>query len=149
MLLDDFCHRHHGIDYTVLATDICHASLQKALLGFFPYGMIEPVPTELRHRYVMRSADGKEVRMSPRLRSHIAFARLNLMDERYHVPNDFDVIFLRNVLIYFDKPTQTQVPAQLCHHLRPGGHLVLGHSESVSRSGLPLEPVANTIFQRR
>jgi len=71
------------------------------------------------------------------------------MDDRYPVPQDFDVIFLRNVLIYFDKPTQVKVPAKLSSHLRLGGYLVLGHSESVRREGLPLHPVANTIFQRR
>jgi chemotaxis protein methyltransferase CheR len=149
MLLDDFCRKHPNLDYMVLATDICYQSLQKAQIGRFPASMIEPVPEHLRHQYVMCSADGSEVRMSPRLRSNIAFARLNLMDERYPIPTDFDVIFLRNVLIYFDKPTQLLVPTRLCRHLRPGGYLVLGHSESVSRTGLPLHSVANTIFQRQ
>ena len=149
MLLDDFCNKHPALDYMVLATDICYKSLQKAQVGRYPESMIEPVPEHFLHHYVMRSADGSEVRMSPRLRSNIAFARLNLMDERYPVPTDFDVIFLRNILIYFDKPTQLQVPTRLCNHLRPGGYLVLGHSESISRTGLPLRSVANTIFQRQ
>ena len=149
MVLDDFCSKHPDMDYSVLATDLSFVSLQKALIGRFVESMIDPVPHELRQRYVMRSAEGREVRMSPRLRSHIAFARLNLMDDRYPVPRDFDVIFLRNVLIYFDKPTQIAVPTRLCEHLRAGGYLVLGHSESISRSTLPLHSVANTIFQRR
>ena len=149
MLLDDFCRKHPGMDYSILATDLSYQALQKALIGRYPEPMIDPVPDELRRTYVMCSSDGKEVRMSPRLRSSIAFARLNLMDETYPVPTDFDVIFLRNVLIYFDKPTQLKVPERLTRHLRTGGHLILGHSESVSRTGLPLEPVANTIFQRR
>jgi len=149
MVLDDFCRKHPGMDYSVLATDLSFESLQRALIGRFADSMIDPVPHEFRQRYVMRSEEGNEVRMSPRLRSHIAFARLNLMDERYPVPRDFDVIFLRNVLIYFDKPTQIAVPTRLSEHLRCGGHLVLGHSESISRSTLPLHSVANTIFQRR
>jgi chemotaxis protein methyltransferase CheR len=148
MLLDDFCHKYPGMDYSVLATDLCYQSLERALVGRFPTAMVEPVPEPLLHQYVMRSTDGSEVRMSPRLRSKVAFARLNLMDEQYPVPTDFDVIFLRNVLIYFDKPTQTAVPTRLCRHLRSGGHLILGHSESVSRTGLPLTSVANTIFRR-
>jgi chemotaxis protein methyltransferase CheR len=149
MLLDDFCRRHPGMEYSILATDLSYQALQKALIGRFPEPMVDPVPDDLRHRYVMRSSDGDEVRMAPRLRSAISFARLNLMDETYPVPTDFDMIFLRNVLIYFDKPTQLAVPTRLCRHLRPGGHLVLGHSESVSRTGLPLAAVANTIFQRQ
>lgn len=151
MLLDDFCRKHHGMSYSVLATDICMQSLEKALIGRFPEAMVDPVPADLLHRYVMRSSDTAchEVRMSPVLRSNICFARLNLMDERFPVPRDFDVIFLRNVLIYFDKPTQVKVPAKLSEHLREGGYLILGHSESISRDGLALHPVANTIFQRR
>ncbi|GAA0562397.1 CheR family methyltransferase [Rhizomicrobium electricum] len=149
MLLDDFCRKHPGMDYSILATDLSYQALQKALIGRFPEAMVDPVPDDFRHRYVMRSSDGDEVRMSPQLRSAISFARLNLMDETYPVPADFDLIFLRNVLIYFDKPTQLAVPTRLCRHLRLGGHLVLGHSESVSRSGLPLAAVANTIFQRQ
>lgn len=149
MVLDDFCRKHPDMDYSVLATDLSFDSLQRALVGRFAESMIDPVPHEFRQRYVMCSAEGGEVRMSPRLRSHIAFARLNLMDDHYPVPRDFDVIFLRNVLIYFDKPTQIAVPTRLCEHLHTGGYLVLGHSESISRSTLPLQSVANTIFQRR
>ncbi len=150
MLLDDFCRKRLGMSYSVLATDISVEALEKALNGRFPEFMIEPVPMELRMQYVMRSADVKnaEVRMAPRLRSNVAFARLNLMEDRYPVPRDFDMIFLRNVLIYFDKPTQMMVPAKLSEHLRPGGYLVLGHSESGSGRSLPMRAVANTIFQR-
>jgi len=152
MLLDDFCRRNSGrLSYSILATDICLQSLDKAVTGCFPEAMVDPVPPELRRSYVMRSADSecREVRMSPKLRSNIAFAPLNLMSEQYPVPRDFDVIFLRNVLIYFDKPTQVKVSAKLSEHLRPGGYLILGHSESISRDGLNLRSVANTIFQRR
>lgn len=150
MLIDDFCRKHLGMTYSILATDICIESLEKALMGRFPEAMIEPVPMELRLQYVMRSADAKnaEIRMSPRIRSNVAFARLNLMDERYPVPHDFDVIFLRNVLIYFDKPTQMRVPAKLSEHLKPGGYLILGHSEAGSGHDLTMNTVANTIFQR-
>lgn len=151
MLLDEFCRKHHGTSYSVVATDICVQSLQRALTGRYPAAMVEPVPAHLCHQYVMRSLDpaNREVRMSPKLRTNIAFARLNLMDGHYPLPRDFDVIFLRNVLIYFDKPTQIKVPAKLSEHLRTGGYLILGHSESVSRNGLALQPVANTIFQRQ
>ena len=70
------------------------------------------------------------------------------MDDRYPFNRDFDLIFLRNVLIYFDRTTQESVLAKLCEHLRPGGYLFLGHSESLTGSKLPLELVANTIFRR-
>ncbi len=59
------------------------------------------------------------------------------------------IIFLRNILIYFDKPTQHRVLEQLCQHLRPGGFLFLGHSETLTGFGLPLQPVATTVFRRQ
>jgi chemotaxis protein methyltransferase CheR len=86
--------------------------------------------------------------MHPKLRSAIGFARLNLMDERYPVGSPMHLIFCRNVLIYFDKPTQHQVVSRLVERLAPGGYLFLGHSESIQGHDLPLTQVANTVFQR-
>jgi chemotaxis protein methyltransferase CheR len=60
-----------------------------------------------------------------------------------------DMVFCRNILIYFDKPTQAGVLRRLCSHLRPGGYLFLGHSESVVGMDLPLRQIANTVFERR
>lgn len=113
--------------------------------------MIEPVEMELRKRYLMRARDGarREVRIAPELRGKLAFARLNLMDERYPVDGDIDLVFCRNTLIYFDKPTQLKVLSRLCDHLRPGGYLFLGHSESIVGIDLPVTRLANTVFQRR
>ena len=70
------------------------------------------------------------------------------MDERYPVGAPMDIIFCRNVLIYFDKPTQFKVVSRLCENLTIGGHLLLGHSESITGFDLPVKQVANTIFQR-
>jgi len=78
----------------------------------------------------------------------VRFVRLNLMDERYPFDSDMDVIFVRNVLIYFDKPTQDAVARRLADHLRPGGFLVFGHSESVIGSSLRLRQWAPAVFQR-
>ena len=70
------------------------------------------------------------------------------MDASYPVDRDVDIIFCRNVLIYFDKPTQRKVVQQLCSHLRPGGYLLVGHSESMIHSSVPdLKQVQPTIFQ--
>jgi chemotaxis protein methyltransferase CheR len=112
--------------------------------------MIEPVPMDLRRRYLMRARDAHRsiVRISPALRSRLLFSRLNLMDDSYPVDDDMDMIFCRNILIYFDKPTQSKVLQRLCSHLRPGGMLFLGHSESVVGIDLPVKQVASTIFQR-
>jgi chemotaxis protein methyltransferase CheR len=150
MVMEEFRRTARGPDYVILATDICTEVLAQAVLGRFPAAMIDPVPMDLRRRYLLKSRDphDDEVRIAPALRAKIAFARLNLMDPAYPVGADFDFIFCRNILIYFDKPTQERVLARLCDHLRPGGYLVLGHSESAIGVDLPVRAVVNTIFEK-
>jgi chemotaxis protein methyltransferase CheR len=137
-------------DYSILCTDLCTEVLEEAVAGVYQTAMIEPVPMELRRRYLMRARDQHRniVRITPALRSKLLFSRLNLMDDAYPVDDDMDMIFCRNILIYFDKPTQAKVLRRLCSHLRPGGMLFLGHSESVVGIDLPVKQIASTIFQR-
>ena len=137
-------------DYAILCTDLCTQVLDQAVAGVFSESMIQPVDMELRRRYVMRARDPerREVRIAPQLRSKLSFARLNLMDEAYPVERDMDLVFCRNILIYFDKPTQGRVLQRLCDHIRPGGHLFLGHSESIVGLDLPVTQIANTVFRR-
>ena len=100
--------------------------------------MVAPVPPELRHRYLLRSRDRSRrlVRIVPELRGWVTFARLNLMDADYPVDRDFDVIFCRNVLIYFDKPTQHAVLERLCQHLAAGRFPVPGPFGIARRHGV-------------
>ncbi|MDR7256495.1 chemotaxis protein methyltransferase CheR [Sphingomonas sp. BE270] len=149
MVLDDYAGRYGGPSYGILATDLDTDVLATARAGIYPAEAVEPVPAALR-RYVAVSRDARrrDVRIVPALRSAIGFARLNLMDDRYPVGDPMHLIFCRNVLIYFDKPTQRKVVSQLIDCLVPGGHLFLGHSESITGHDLPLEQVANTVFKR-
>lgn len=135
---------------SIFASDICTEVLEAAILGIYPESMIAPVPMELRKRYLMRAKTGARdrVRITPQLRAAITFGRINLMESPYAADSDMHIIFLRNILIYFDKPTQCKVLEQLCNHLRPGGFLFLGHSETLTGYGLPLQPVATTVFRR-
>jgi chemotaxis protein methyltransferase CheR len=151
MVMDEFRQNHRNLDYSILCTDICTEVLERAVAGIFGEPMIEPVSMERRRRYVMRARDrdSGQVRIIPKLRAKLAFARLNLMDEAYPVDNDLDIIFCRNILIYFDKATQGKVLNRLCSHLRPGGYLFLGHSESIVGIDLPVVQIANTVFQKR
>jgi chemotaxis protein methyltransferase CheR len=150
MVLEEFRRTRQGPDYAVLGTDISTDVLAVAVAGQFPEAMLEPAPPELRHRYVMKARDPARgvVRIAAPLRAKTSWARLNLMDDHYPVGREMDVIFCRNILIYFDKPAQTHVLTQLCNHLRPGGYLILGHSETGAGTDLPLVSVMNTIFQK-
>lgn len=137
------------LPYSIIATDICTEVLETGIRGIYPDAMFEPVPTALRERFVRRHRDRARGlgRIVPELRRRVRFGRLNLMDTSYGLPRDMDIIFCRNILIYFDKLTQQQVLRRLSAHLRPGGYLVLGHSESLSGTDLPLEQRAPTIFR--
>lgn len=150
MVLADLAQRMASLRFAVTATDICTEVLATALAGIYPDAMVKPVPEELRRRYVLRSRDRsrQQVRIVPELRATTQFARINLMETPYPVDRDMDIIFCRNTLIYFDKPTQEAVLQRLCHHLRGGGYLFLGHSETLSGFQLPLKPVGPTVFLR-
>ncbi|WP_283214449.1 protein-glutamate O-methyltransferase CheR [Sphingomonas sp. 2SG] len=150
MLLDAFAQERGGPDFGILATDLDTDVLAVARRGIFPRAAVEPVPPLLQQRYVLRpTAPGRdEVRIAPALRSAIGFAALNLMDDHYPVGAPMDMIFCRNVLIYFDRETQEKVVRRLLANLRSGGHLFLGHSESIADLDLPLTLVGNTIFRR-
>ena len=150
MVMQDFAESRSGIDYRILATDLSTDVLGAARRGVYPRDMIQPVPAEMQRRYVMVSRDAGrgEVRIHPRLRSAIGFARMNLMDSAYRVGDPMHMIFCRNVLIYFDKPTQARVLSRLCDCLAPGGFLYVGHSETVTGISLPVRQVANTVFKK-
>jgi chemotaxis protein methyltransferase CheR len=150
MVMAELARATPGLHSSIVATDICTEALNTATLGIYAESMITPVPMPLRQRYLLRAKKGAgdRVRIVPELRQMISFARVNLMDTPYSIANDMHVIFCRNILIYFDKQTQRAVLNQLCQHLRPGGYLFLGHSETLTGFGLPLRPVATTVFRR-
>jgi chemotaxis protein methyltransferase CheR len=151
MVLAEIAAANPNFRSSIFASDICIEVLETAVLGIYPESMIAPVPMELRKRYLMRAKAGARdrVRIVPQLRAAITFGRINLMESPYAADSDMHIIFLRNILIYFDKPTQCKVLEQLCNHLRPGGFLFLGHSETLTGYGLPLQPVATTVFRRQ
>jgi chemotaxis protein methyltransferase CheR len=151
MVMEDFkAASGQKLDYTILATDLSTDVLKIAHRGIYPTGMIQPVSKPQRARYVMESRDQArdEVRIHPKLRSHVGFARLNLMDSSYKVGDLMQIVFCRNVLIYFDKETQQKVLSRLCDNLMEGGYLYVGHSETITGLKLPVKQVANTVFRK-
>lgn len=151
MTVYGFSHKHPGTDYFVLASDICTEMLRIATMARYTETQIAQIPMANRREHLLISKDRsrREYRVAPHLRTKIAFIHLNLNDILYPVSVDYDVIFCRNVLIYFDKPTQKRILSQLISHLQPEGYLILGHSESIVGMDLPLTSVANTVFRRR
>jgi chemotaxis protein methyltransferase CheR len=150
MVFAEFAQQRPGLRASILGTDISTEVLQVASAAIYPEPAIAPVPMELRRRYLLRSRDAARglVRIVAPLRRMAQFGRLNLMAEQYPVDKDFDVIFCRNILIYFEPPVQHAVLLRLCKHLRRGGFLFLGHTESLAGFQLPLQSVASTVFRR-
>ena len=151
MVLQEFVSANRELDYSILATDLSTDVLQAAKRGVYPRDMVVPVvPKAMQQKYVMvpRERGRTDVRIHPRLRTKVGFARLNLMDDSYPVGDPMHMIFCRNVLIYFDKATQAKVLTRLCDCLMPGGYLFVGHSESVTGIPLPVKQVANTVFRK-
>jgi chemotaxis protein methyltransferase CheR len=151
MVLEEFASANREVEYRILATDLSTDVLDIAKRGVYPRDMVMPaVPKSMQQRYVMVARDRSrtDVRISPRLRARVGFARLNLMDESYPVGDPMHMIFCRNVLIYFDKATQAKVLTRLCDCLVSGGYLFVGHSESVTGIPLPVKQVANTVFRK-
>lgn len=139
-----------GLRFGILATDISTRVLEMAQRAIYHHDRIEPIPLPLRKKYLLRSRDPDNpvVRIAPPQRKQVTFGRLNFMDADFGLREPMDVIFCRNVIIYFDKQTQEVLINKFCRHLRPGGFLFLGHSESLHGYAVPLVQVAPTVYRK-
>ncbi len=149
MVLSEFAETRPGFEFKVLATDISTRVLEKARLGVYDQEGVSPIPEELKSKYLLRSKDSRKglVRIVPRLREKVLFQRLNFMDSHFSLRDKVDAIFCRNVIIYFDRPTQENLMSKFCRYLAPGGYLFLGHSETLNGMNLPLVSAAPTIYR--
>jgi len=150
MVLSEYAETHPGFQFNVLATDICTAVLEKARLGIFKSEVAAPVSADLRRKYFMRSRDpgSQLLRVVPELRARMEFRRVNFMDSDYGVSEPPEIIFCRNVIIYFDRPTQIRILQKLTRHLVPGGYFFSGHSESLQGMDLPLSAAGPSVYRK-
>jgi chemotaxis protein methyltransferase CheR len=149
MVLDDYARSHPGFNFEIVATDISTRALREAAAATYPAALAEPVPPALRQRYMLRGKDARhgQVRIVPELRARVQFHRLNFMDDHYPL-GEFHVVFFRNVMIYFDRPTQKRVLERQSRMLLPGGYLFIGHTESVAGLGIPLVTESSSVLRR-
>ena len=150
MVLHEFASSCDYFDYVILATDISTKVLAKARDAIYTENEVRPIPLPLKKKYLLRSKKRAQglVRLVPEIRSKVAFRRLNFMDQDYAIADAMDMVFCRNVIIYFDRPTQQLVLSRLCRHLRPGGYLFMGHSETLNGFHLPLQQVSTTVYRK-
>ena len=150
MVLSEYGQTHAGFCFRILATDISTIVLAKADRGIYSSDVVDPVPSALKRKYLLRSRDPSsgQVRVAPELRRLIEFRRLNFMDSEYGLAEPVDIIFCRNVIIYFDRPTQERILGKLARHLVPNGYLFVGHSEALHDMDLPLAPGAPALYRK-
>jgi chemotaxis protein methyltransferase CheR len=148
--LNEFKHLNGRFRYEILGTDISSKMLEIAAKGVYPESKVDMVPIDLKRKYFLRSKNRETptIRVVPDLQLNMKLRYLNLMDSVYDVNEMYDVVFCRNVLIYFDRVTQEKVINRLCRHLQLGGYFFIGHSESLSGMEAPLEHVKPTIFRK-
>jgi chemotaxis protein methyltransferase CheR len=150
MVMSEYGATHTGFRFSVLATDLSTAVLAKAQRGVFSAEIVQPVPSELKRKYFMRSRDRDSnlLRVVPELRRMIEFRRLNFMDADFGLAHKVDCFFCRNVIIYFDRSTQQQIMLKLANQLLPGGYAFVGHSETLHGMNLPLVPIAPALYRK-
>lgn len=138
-----------GNDVRILATDIDTDVLTRAASGEFALSSIDEVPRDYQSFFEGKAGTGsaEKVRVDEGLKSLIAFRRLNLM-ESWPFQGLFDVIFCRNVMIYFDASTKATLVERFAQQIKPGGWLYIGHSESLIGAHPGLELVGRTTYRR-
>jgi chemotaxis protein methyltransferase CheR len=138
-----------GWDVKILATDLDTDILEQAQAAVYAEDRVAGMPDERLRRWFLRGAGANagQYRLKPEVRGLVTFRQLNLMDP-WPMKGPFDVIFCRNVIIYFDKPTQARLVHRFTELLGVGGHLFLGHSESVLERGRQLEVAGRSAYRR-
>ncbi len=139
-----------GWDVRILASDICQKALQKAVNGLYSAAEVADVAPDLRNKYFQAVQDGDQLafQVKPLLRERIDFRQINFMEPRYPINTMFEIIFCRNVIIYFDATVRDRLLERFADYLQPnGGFLFLGHSEIVA--GIPsLQKRKLNVFQK-
>jgi chemotaxis protein methyltransferase CheR len=131
----------------VLATDVSAKALAFARAGRYPADRLAALPEPWRRKYVQVGSDGAGT-MSATIKSDVTFRRLNLLNEPWRFRREFDVIFCRNVLIYFDPPVKDQVVSGLVRWLAPGGTLYVGHAEALPARRWPITSQGPGIWRK-
>jgi chemotaxis protein methyltransferase CheR len=132
------------------ATDISHRILKKAATAIYDADSVARLAPQTVRTHFQRGFGPQEgqYRVKAALRERVVFQQLNLLDGELPFPEPFHVIFCRNVMIYFDRPTQEELVGRLSRSLVPGGYLFVGHSESLTHLAHTLRPVRPAIYQK-
>jgi len=145
LMMDFFGNRFDQWKPMLLATDISATALRTAMTGVYDADRVSQLPSTLRTRYFQKSGDG-ELRVADSVRQNIIFRRHNLMDNTFPFKKQFDAVFCRNVMIYFDRETRNTLVTKYHKHTAKGGNLFIGHSETLGRGETPWDYVMPAVY---
>lgn len=141
-----------GLDLTnwsagLLATDISKPALEAAMAGVYVGERASLIPAHIQQKYFKKNGEG-QIQVKDDLKIDITFRRFNLMNPAFPFKKPFDVIFCRNVMIYFDQPTREALVSKFFNSTQPGGYLFIGHSESLRRDSCPYDYVKPAVYRK-
>ncbi|MCP8969210.1 CheR family methyltransferase [Ectobacillus ponti] len=148
MILDEFFGLQKGSwDTKVLATDISHRVLEAAAKGTYATEALASLPPQWKHRYFKNNGDGTSD-VVDKIKREVIFRRFNLMETSFPFKRKFHVIFCRNVMIYFDQKTKTELVRRFYQHMEPGGYLFIGQSETIDREAVPYRYIMPAVYRK-
>jgi chemotaxis protein methyltransferase CheR len=138
-----------NVTVKIIASDIDSNVLSTASAGVYKIEQLDGMETSMKKRYFHRGkgANAGFVKVVPELRKLIEFKRINLMDSNWDLPNNIDIVFCRNVMIYFDKSTQLEIIGKIVAKMNPKGLYFAGHSENFGHVNSLLKPLGKTIYR--
>lgn len=150
MVMEELKSQYPQLRYRIQGTDISMRVLTEATRAEYTMDKLNAIPQAYLKKYFLRHKDKSvnKVRIAPEIRQNVKFSYLNFMEPEFSIHQMFDIIFLRNVLIYFHKEVQKQVINKVIKQLKPDGYLFLGHSESIFGYNLKLESVGPNMYKK-
>lgn len=139
-----------GVDLRILATDISTKALTRAMAGAYTSSAVDPVPAELRRRFFTSKAGdkGETFVVKDEIKKSILFRHFNLIQNPLPLTGPLDLIFCRNVMIYFEQPLREQLVREFARLLKPGGVLMISHSESLVGIHVPLRMIRPSVYRK-
>lgn len=135
-------------DTRVLATDVSTQVLQQAMAGVYGAEQLKNVPEDWKKHFFRAVGGGMQFQVKPELKQQVIFRKFNLMDE-FPFKKKLHVVFLRNVMIYFDEKTKKELVQKVYDNLVPGGYLFIGMTETLDRGSTPFEIIQPSIFRKK
>lgn len=148
MLLKDFFGLEQNLwDTKVLATDISTEVLKQAIAGRYTGEQIEVLPDNWKRRFLKPVNNGNEYEVTQEIKDEVLFRQFNLMDS-FPFKRKMHIVFLRNVMIYFDKETKRELVQKVYDAMEPGGYLFIGRTEAIDRNYTDFELIQPSIFRK-